>query len=208
MPFTQELLHIKGVELHLLWYVDFDPFTYLEQLTESEKERFFTFRHIDRKREFVATRILRHRIFGFQHIHYDPHGAPYIEGEGFISISHADGVVGIAFCKDFNIGMDLETIREKAVYLSSKFLSEEEKWNFNTDDAIEMTRVWSAKEVLYKLAGRKEILFKSQLLLSKSNYETYLGTIVNPDHLLKMNIHSMIWNDTIISLNVTACEKI
>ena len=192
----------------MLWYVDFDPFTYLEQLTESEKERFFTFRHIDRKREFVATRILRHRIFGFQHIHYDPHGAPYIEGEGFISISHADGVVGIAFCKDFNIGMDLETIREKAVYLSSKFLSEEEKWNFNTDDAIEMTRVWSAKEVLYKLAGRKEILFKSQLLLSKSNYETYLGTIVNPDHLLKMNIHSMIWNDTIISLNVTACEKI
>lgn len=208
MPFTQELLHIKGVELHLLRYVDFDPFTYLDQLTESEKERFFTFRHIDRKREFVATRILRHRIFGFQHIHYDAHGAPYIDGEGFISISHAEGLVGIAFCKDFKIGMDLETIREKAAYLSSKFLSEEEKRIFNAADAIEMTRVWSAKEVLYKLAGRKEILFKSQLLLSKSNDETYLGTVVNPDHVLKMNIHSMFWNDTIISLNVTACEKI
>jgi 4'-phosphopantetheinyl transferase len=208
MPFTQDQIQIKGVELHLLRYVDFDPFTYLDQLTEIEKDRFFTFRHISRKREFVATRILRHRIFGFQHIHYDTNGAPYINGEGYISISHADSIVGIALCRDFKIGLDLETIREKAAYLSSKFLSDEEKTMFDQSNTIEMTKVWSAKEVLYKLAGRKEILFKSQLLLSKIDNENYEGTVVNPDHHLKMNVHSSIWNHTVISVNTSACEKI
>ena len=81
----------------------FSPADYLDQLTEQEKERFFSFTNVNRQREFVATRILRHRLFGFQHIHYDEHGAPYIEDEGFISISHAPSTVGIALSKDFKI---------------------------------------------------------------------------------------------------------
>jgi phosphopantetheinyl transferase len=176
----------------------------MDQLTEPEKERYFTFIHEKRRMEFVATRILRHRLFGFQHIHYDEHGAPYIEDEGFISISHAPGVVGLAISKHFKVGLDLETVRDKAALVADKFLSHEEKKQFDRDSALEMTKVWSAKEVLYKLAGRKQILFSEHLLLKKVTQDHWEGTIINPDHIIRTDLHIFEKNDLVITVNPNA----
>lgn len=207
MPFTQDFIQIDQVKIHLLRFAEFNPADYLDQLTLEEQERFFSFSHPKRKMEFVATRILRHRIFGFEHIHYDEHGAPYINQEGFISISHASGIVGIALCAAYKVGLDLESVRPKAVELASKFLSEKERSYFNLEDPTEMTTVWSAKEVLYKLAGRKEIHFKTQLVLKKNQNGTFSGTILNPDHELYTEIHVLENKGTIVSFNSKACEK-
>lgn len=207
MPFTQDYIHLDQVHIHLLKYRDFDPCTFLDQLTEDEKERFFSFTNNNRRKEFVATRILRHRLFGFEHIHYDQNGAPYINSEGFISISHAKDIVGIALCKEFKVGLDLETIRNKASLVASKFLNESEYGEFNSDDPIEMTKVWSAKEVLYKLAGRKGIHFKTELLLKKEFKNIWKGRILSPGEELLTTISSLDHRDTIISVNSTACER-
>lgn len=206
VPFTQEVIHLKEVEIHLMHFKPYNPSDYLDQLTEQEKERFFSFSHENRKCEFVATRILRHRLFGFQHIHYDDHGAPYIEDEGFISISHAPGVVGLAISKHFKVGLDLEPKRNKAFLLQSKFLSREEKMIFDTNSSEEMTKVWSAKEVLYKLAGRKRILFKEHLLLAKESQLNWKGTIINPNEQIHVDLHIFVHNDLIISVNQAACR--
>lgn len=206
MPFTQEVIQFKEVEIHLMYFKSYNPSDYLDQLTDQEKERFFSFKHINRKCEFVATRILRHRLFGFEHIHYDEHGAPYIEKEGYISISHGPGVVGLALCKNFKIGLDLEPKRGKALSLQSKFLSEKEKIGFNTFSEDEMTKVWSAKEVLYKLAGRKKILFKEQLLLEKQTNENWKGTIINPLETINVDLHIFVHKELIISVNKSPCE--
>lgn len=207
MPFTQDFIQIDHVHVHLLRYVDFDPVTYLDQLTSEEKERFFGFVHENRRKEFAATRILRHRLFGFEHIHYDSHGAPYIEKEGYISISHAKDVVGIALCKNFKVGLDLETIRPKASIVAHKFLNDQERLQFDINDPVEMTKVWSAKEVLYKLAGRKGIHFKSELLLNKTHANVWSGRIINPTEELTTSISVLDHRDTIISVNTTACER-
>jgi phosphopantetheinyl transferase len=207
MPFTQDYLQIGNVQVHLLKYVNFDPITFLDQLTDNEKERFFSFDHENRRKEFVATRILRHRLFGFEHIHYDPNGAPYIEQEGFISISHAKDIVGIALSKDFKVGLDLETIRSKASVVAKKFLSDEEGKQFNIENSTEMTKVWSAKEVLYKLAGRKGIHFKSELLLNKDHETIFTGRIINPGEVLTTRIQILDYQGTIISINTIACES-
>lgn len=206
MPFTQEFIQIDQVNIHLLRFVDFNPENYLDHLTPDEQERYFGFHHFNRKQEFTATRILRHRLFGYEHIHYDTHGAPYIEGEGFISISHAKGIVGIALCKDFKIGLDLETVRSKASKLASKFLSESESTQFDFNDPVEMTKVWSAKEVLYKLAGRRGIHFKSELLLYKENKNSWRGLIRNENHELHTKLSIFDFQDTIVSVNTHACE--
>lgn len=206
MPFRQEILQINSIFIHLLEFEAFDPMTYLDQLTDQEKERFFSFGHQKRRREFTATRILRHRIFGFKHIHYDNHGAPYIDDEGFISISHARGIVGIALCKNFRVGLDLESIDVKAMRLNEKFLSTQEKQTLNINDSLEMTSAWSAKEALYKLAGRKEILFKEHLNLEKIK-DGFIGTIQNKEHILKVKLRSFTFGDTIITINTEACEQ-
>lgn len=207
MPFTQDFIQMDHVHIHLLRYVDFDPMEYLDHLTVEEKERFFGFVHENRRKEFAATRILRHRLFGFEHIHYDVHGAPYIEKEGFISISHARDIVGIALCKQFKVGLDLETIRPKARLVSYKFLNETEALQYDCNDPVEMTKVWSAKEVLYKLAGRKGVNFKTQLLLSKDEMNVWTGRIINPSEILTTSISILDHYKTIVSVNTSPCER-
>ncbi|MEY3236566.1 MAG: hypothetical protein RI883_667 [Bacteroidota bacterium] len=206
MTFTQEIIQLKNCEVHLMYFKEFNPTDFLEQLTEQEKERFFSFTNINRQREFVATRILRHRLFGFQHIHYDVHGAPYIENEGFISISHAKGVVGIALSKNFKIGLDLEPQRDKAKKLFPKFLSNDEIMSLDTSSEQEMTTAWSLKEVLYKLAGRKQLIFKSDLLIQKLDDTIWAGTIIHPNEKIHVELSTFVRNDLIICINTDSCK--
>lgn len=187
-------------------YKAFIPSDYLDNLTDQERERYFSFNNINRQCEFVATRILRHRLFGFEHIHYDEHGAPYIENEGFISISHAPGVVGIALCKDFKIGLDLEPKRNKAKKLFPKFLSKNEIEELDVESEDEMTTAWSLKEVLYKLAGRKQIIFKTDLLIEKVAPNHWSGTIINPDEKIKVELTTFVRNDLIICISSDSCK--
>jgi 4'-phosphopantetheinyl transferase len=207
VQFKQEIHSIDSVNIHLLHYEAFDPGDYLDHLTEQETERYFTFTHIKRKMEFVATRILRHRIFGFTHIHYDAYGAPYIEGEGFISISHAKGLVGIAFSKDFPVGLDLEKIDTRLLKLCSKFLSLEEKESLNTSSALEMTKVWSGKEALYKIAGRKGIIFSTELHLSLLENNRWKGRIHSGDKIHHTEISIFTLDDLVVSVNINALQE-
>ena len=205
--FKQETHSIETVNIHLLHYEAFDPNEYLDHLTEQETERYFTFSHSKRKMEFVATRILRHRIFGFTHIHYTALGAPYIEDEGFISISHAKGVVGIAFSKDFPVGLDLEKIDERLLKLSTKFLSVDETASLDTTSTLEMTKVWSGKEALYKIAGRKGILFSKELHVSPIENNRWKGRIQSGDKILHTEISIFTVDDVVVSVNINPLQE-
>lgn len=200
-PFNQDSIQLKNGIIHLLRFEPFNPMDFIDHLTPEETERFFSFKHLNRQQEFVATRVLRHQLFGFSHIHYNEHGAPYIEDEGFISISHAPGIVGLAICRDFQIGLDIEPLRPKALLLKDKFLSEEEKQLFNTESELEMTKVWSAKEALYKLAGRKQLIFKTDLLLSKLSADLWEGRIINPNAHLKVELNIFVKDEYVITVN-------
>jgi len=173
-----EELNYGDVSVFLLVYDAFVIEEQLHHLLPSEIERLETINHPSRKREFVATRVLRSLHFGAVPILYTEIGAPYIDEKGFISISHADCVVGLAYCRNFQVGLDLEPIREKVMRVKHKFLSEDEKLNMDTSSVEEMIKVWSGKEALYKLAGRKKIIFSDSLLLTKRDESNWLGRIV------------------------------
>lgn len=194
--------------IYIMEFPEYDPFQFTDRLTEAETERLFTFKHHKRRQEFVATRILRHQLFGFEHIHYDVNGAPFIESEGFISISHGNHFVGIAVNSNYKIGLDLEVPRKSIIAISEKFLSETEKTVFNILDDHELTKIWSAKEVLYKLAGRKQIHFKHELLLDLNNDSKWQGRICNPDHDLLVELDIFESGNTIISINSNEVKRI
>ena len=199
--FHIELLQVEETRLYLARFTNFEPTDYLEFLTVDELERFQQFGHFARQQEFVATRLLRHSVFGFSHIHYDAHGAPFVEQEGFISISHCRNAVALALNPSYKIGLDLEMERSNILALSSKFLSEHEKVTFDVQNPRTVTKIWSAKEALYKLAGRKKIHFKTELLLDMDENGAWLGRIENPDAcmLVKLNIFEL--DDLIVSIN-------
>jgi phosphopantetheinyl transferase len=207
MDFKTETIQSNATEIFLLTYEDFDPANYFENLTSVEIERYHTFKNIKRKREFVATRILRHENIGFEHIHYDSNGAPYIKDEGFISISHSANTVGLAINKDHSVGLDLEFPRKNILKIKSKFLSELEMELFDCMNEDVVTQLWSAKEALYKLAGRKEILFIDELLISKTADGLLKGTIINPDHELYVKLDIFESNGMFITINTEAVER-
>jgi 4'-phosphopantetheinyl transferase len=194
--------------IHLMDYGDFEPSDYTEHLSDSEYARLLTFGHIRRQREFIATRILRKKILGNEHIEYNSIGAPYIKGVGYISISHSSYLVGLAFNKKYMVGLDLETPRDNILELVPKFLATTERDHFDDTHKLEMTRVWSAKEALYKLAGRKKIIFKEDLILSKSEDGNWLGRIINPDHTLSVQLDIFDHQGTVVSINSSEVERI
>lgn len=177
-------------------------------LFSDEKEKFDAFKSVSRKREFLATRMLKNHIFGKVKISYTRIGAPYIDKEGFISISHATGVVGIAFSKFFKLGLDLEPVREKVHRVKHKFLSEDEASNLDTESTLEMIKVWSAKEALYKLSGRKGLIFAKDMLLNKLTEECWEGTIYNPTEILVTQLLIFDKKGVVISINTSAVESI
>lgn len=200
MKSEYHIIKSGSTEIHLVKYEPFDPHKELDYLTPDEQERMTSFISESRKMEFVATRRLRHQLFGFEHIHYDPHGAPYIKDEGFISISHTKDYVAIAMNKDYQVGLDLEAHRPNITRLCHKFLNDYENSIFDSQDYIEITKVWSAKEALYKLAGRKQILFREHLLLDR-NADKWSGEIVNPDERIYVNLDIFDRDNIIISVN-------
>ena len=205
--FQRDHILIGDTEIHTLLYPEFSPEDFLYVLTPDELKRYRSFSHIKRQREFIATRSLRHALFGMEHIHYSKEGAPYILQDTYISISHSKNLVAIALNRTFPIGLDLEAIRWDIDRVMHKFLSPEERLNFDCTDARLLTSIWSAKETLYKLAGRKQIFFSKELHISKVN-NSWKGRIQNPDHDLLVNLDIFERNGIIFTLNISPIERI
>ena len=199
--FTFDEIKNGETTIYLCIYEDFNPKSFINHLTELEIQKLFSFKHINRQREFVATRLLRHRVFCYTHIHYDSVGAPFIEDVGYISISHSKNLIGLAVNEQYKIGLDLEDHRSSVLSVMHKFLSDEEKEVFDTSDPREIIKVWSAKEAMYKLAGRKAIHFKSELLLDKRDNNNWRGVILNHDHKLFVKLNIFEYNSTVVSIN-------
>ncbi|MDQ2769280.1 MAG: 4'-phosphopantetheinyl transferase superfamily protein [Bacteroidota bacterium] len=119
-------------------------------------------------------------------------GRPWLAGAPaatVVSLSHSGAWVAAMLASEGRVGVDIEQIRDKAQRLAGKFLNETE-WDHaravcETRDTAaaaaasapeeaagllhsadtHYTLLWSAKEALYKLAARRGIIFRQQLLL-------------------------------------------
>jgi len=172
-----EIIKLSELTVYLMEINENQLPEYFNDLTAAEKTRLESIHHPAKRHEFLASRSLRTQLFGLNHIHYTEVGAPYIENEGFISISHTTNLVGIACSSAFRVGVDLEFIKDKAVKLSPRFVNDSEKQLFDVSDPCDMSLLWSFKETLFKLAGRKGILWAKDLIVGK-NEHGYTGTIL------------------------------
>ncbi len=208
MPFRRKSISINEIEIHLIFFQNFIPEEYYHLLNSNEQDRLLSFHHVNRKREFIATRLLKKELFGDKHILYESHGAPYIQDEGFISISHTSSCSAIAVCSNFRIGLDLEKHSSKAARLQSKFLNKQELVFLDSSIERKMTAAWSCKESMYKLAGRKKIIFKTELLLQSNIENKWEGQIINPDEKFFVKLLSIDEEDFVITINTSEIERI
>ena len=87
-------------------------------------------------------------------------------GTGTMAVSHSGEWAAVLLTTNGPCGVDIERIRDKAQRLAPRFLSEAEALEAaRNPTAAHFTLLWSAKETLYKLAARRGLIFKTQLLL-------------------------------------------
>ena len=92
---------------------------------------------------------------------YDEFGKPHLKNGKFISITHSFTFTAIIVSDKFHVGVDIEKQRDKILKIAHKFTPFEEYKTIANVDALisKLTIVWGAKESLYKIYGKKKLLF-------------------------------------------------
>ncbi|MBC9811336.1 4'-phosphopantetheinyl transferase superfamily protein [Crocinitomicaceae bacterium CZZ-1] len=202
--FTLENVAIGGSIVYIIKYNHFPIEDFFQILHPVEQVRLQTFASEKRRTEYIATRILKDTIFPGALIDYNKEGAPFIEHAPHLSVSHCKGASAIAVCPDHIVGLDIEPMSNKAQRLHSKFINPEEAGFLNTEDVVEMTRAWSCKESLLKLAGRKGLIFKKDLLIeSVPGNDQFLCSIHTNSGKKYVNLTSKVVDNMIITINHT-----
>ena len=122
-----------------------------------------------KKQEILATRIILKELchtmgLNYQGIFKDEHGKPFLKGHNHhISISHAFPYAAAIIDANGSTGIDLEAPREQIHRIKHKFLTDREMREESTD---KLTIMWAGKECLYKIYGRKQLIFRQHLALN------------------------------------------
>jgi phosphopantetheinyl transferase len=92
---------------------------------------------------------------------YDEFGKPHLNDGKHISITHSYNFTAIIISNKNPVGIDIEKQREKILKIAHKFTPIEEYKTIANVDALisKLTIVWGGKESLYKIYGKKKILF-------------------------------------------------
>jgi 4'-phosphopantetheinyl transferase len=111
-------------------------------------------------------------------LHYDEFGKPHLDAGRYISISHSFSFTAIIFSYENSVGIDIEKQREKILKIAHKFTPIEEYKTIANVDALisKLTIVWGAKESLYKIYGKKKLLFLHHIYVDDFNFDNHKTT--------------------------------
>lgn len=139
----------------------------------------------NKKLETAATRLASANLMksigvNYEGIQKDEFGKPHIPNNPniHVSISHAFPLAGAIIDTSGPTGIDIEKPGKQILRIKHKFLSDDEM-DFCGDDQNLLTQAWCAKEVLYKIHGRKQLSFKKQLSVTFKTDQLIEGVITN-----------------------------
>ncbi|MHB0755458.1 4'-phosphopantetheinyl transferase family protein [Polaribacter sp. M15] len=131
-------------------------------LTEKNKIRFNSMKSDLHQKGFLSIRHLLKEInLTDADLMYDEFGKPHLDKGRYISITHSFNFTAIIYSTEKEVGIDIEKQRDKILKMAHKFTPIEEYKTIANADALisKLTIVWGAKESLYKIYGKKKLLF-------------------------------------------------
>ena len=143
------------------------------------------------REHFLAVRKLLNIENPDININYDQNGKPYLNNNKGISISHSNKLVGIGLSNEIDFGIDIQIKTDKIFNIQKKFLSKNELLQLESINNIEsLTKIWSAKESIYKLLGKKGVSFSSDLEIdiSPKNNVFKKGQYINKNNKIKFDL--------------------
>ncbi|MEP0985535.1 4'-phosphopantetheinyl transferase family protein [Ekhidna sp.] len=117
----------------------------------------------------------------YQGIKKQDKGKPYLNGsDANISISHSFPIAAAMIHLKKPCGIDMERPRDKHEYVKMKYLHASEMQFKN--DLEKLCTIWCAKEVIYKIFGRKFLSLKDEIKVSFESKEIIKGEILKKGH--------------------------
>lgn len=176
MPVHKTLTVNKTTKV-LIWKIEesFENLSEGIELTQSSKDRVNNMKSDLHRRGFLSVRHLLNE-FGYTDadLVYDEYGKPHLKDGKFISITHSFTFSGIIISDDKPVGIDIEKQRDKILKIAHKFTPIEEYKSIANHEALvsKLTIVWGAKESLYKIYGKKKLLFLDNIYIEDFSFET------------------------------------
>lgn len=131
-------------------------------LTKNSSERLNSMKSDLHQKGFLSIRhLLKELNLTDADLIYDEFGKPHLDNNRFISITHSFNFTAIIYSTESEVGIDIEKQRDKILKIAHKFTPFEEYKTIANHDALisKLTIVWGAKESLYKIYGKKKLLF-------------------------------------------------
>ena len=148
----------------LIWKIE-ESISKLQEgivLSENSTTRLNSMKSQLHQRGFLSIRHLLKEVgYTDADLIYDEFGKPHLKNGTYISISHSFTFTAIIVSDELHVGIDIEKQREKILKIAHKFTPFEEYKTIANVDALisKLTIVWGAKESLYKIYGKKKLLF-------------------------------------------------
>lgn len=143
------------------------------------------FQNDRRRREHLAwRRIVRQELGTNIAIDYNDVGAPTVDTPNtYISVSHGADMVAVAIA-DETVGVDIEALDRNFDRVKSRYMSDLESAISDHKDWAAM--VWSTKEAIYKLYGRREVDLMDDIHITAYNPEIMelRATVGNVDNIV------------------------
>lgn len=163
MPLYKTITVNKTTKV-LIWKIEesFNDLNMNVLLTDKSQIRLDGMKSELHQRGFLSVRhLLKEAGYSDTDLVYDEFGKPHLKDGKHISITHSFIFSGIIVSDDKTVGIDIEKQRDKILKIASKFTPVVEYKTIANHDALvsKLTIVWGAKESLYKIYGKKKLLF-------------------------------------------------
>lgn len=146
-----------------------------------------------RQAEWIIGRVLVKSLcdsFGIEYKGIEKHdnGKPYLKDSyANISISHSFPIAAAMIHLKKPCGIDMERPREKLKVVREKFLHKSEMQY--KDDLDKLCTIWGAKEVIYKIFGRRFLSLKDEIKVNFISENLLKGEILKEGHEDTHDIH-------------------
>jgi len=152
--------------------------------------------HPQKRLEWLAGRALiraltEHIGLSYEGLTKDEFGKPFLkEHPHAISLSHSYPYVAAQIDKSQLVGIDVEQVKEKLHQVGPRILSPEEFADAQ-GDAVKLCIYWCAKESMYKIYGKRNLLFSDHLRIQpfvRTSAGTIVGEIDVPPTKMKVQL--------------------
>ncbi|MDP4599553.1 MAG: 4'-phosphopantetheinyl transferase superfamily protein [Polaribacter sp.] len=143
-------------------------------LSENSETRLHSMKSEIHQKGFLS---IRHLLKEFNikdiDLEYDEFGKPHLKDGRFISMTHSFQFTGVIVSEEKSVGIDIEKQREKILKIAHKFTPIEEYKTIANVATLtrKLTIVWGGKESLYKIYGKKKLLFLHHIFIEDFNFE-------------------------------------